>query len=349
MSTFGTAAKQATASSFVTRSPLHRVAAADALNIDLPVTLPLAAEDWPIGAAMLQFPSVTADGRTVRAAGPAYWRTVFSTIRSEGFDMVEIPSAWLAIGDMPSGELDALKAALAESQLGICATSVVRQSIIDAAHAAENIAATHRAIDAAAAVGSPLVCLGLHEPLNQTQLDVTWFWTVPGATNPDDRAIWNLAVSRYQELADHAAQVGVLISLELYEGTYLGNCDSALAFLHDIGRDNVGLNPDMGNLVRAPEDIEPWESMAVKVLPHSNYWHVKNYVRLEDPASGTYLSSPAPMASGLINYRKAIAFAVAHGFRGAFLCENYGGDGLTVSAENRRYIQRLLKSIGGGG
>jgi len=76
------------------------------------------------------------------------------------------------------------------------------------------------------------------------------------------------------------------------------------------------------------------------------YWHVKNYARAEDPGAGIYLTSPASLAAGLIDYRRAIAFAVAHGLRGAFLCEHYGGDGLSVSTENMRYLSGLLRHIG---
>lgn len=325
---------------------IHRVEAAARLSaIDLPLPLPHSPEAWPIGAAMIQFPPVTAKGLTIREAGPDRWHADLRQIALEGFQSVEIPSAWLPIGEMEPSERDALKAVLEDLDLSICATSVVRRSIIEHGRALENLRITHAAIDAAAAVGTPLICLGLHEDLQQPQRDVTWFWTMPTAFNPDDKAVWDQAVAGYRELADHAASVGVAISLELYEGTYLSTADSAVAFLSDIGRDNVGLNPDLGNLVRAQSEIEPWESMAVKTFPHANYWHVKNYSRLECPRSGLYLTAPAPMMSGLIDYRKAIAFAVAHGFKGAFLCENYGGDGLSVSAENRRYIQKILKSL----
>ncbi|WP_210254818.1 sugar phosphate isomerase/epimerase [Methylocapsa sp. S129] len=328
------------------KRPIERTAAAAILSaVDMPLSLPYQPQDWPIGAAMLQFPGVTADGTPMRQAGPDRWLRDLGTIAAEGFKSVEVPSAWLPIGDMTANEHDALKAVLRETRLNICATSVVRRSIIDPQEAADNLAATHRAIDAAVAVGSPLVCLGLHEPLTQEQMAVTWFWTVPGARTPDSRDVWKLAASRYRELADHAAQVGVAISLELYEGTYLGAADSAVAFLEEIGRPNVGLNPDLGNLVRAPEEIEPWEAMAVKTLPHANYWHVKNYSRVENPSAGLYMTSPSPMVSGLIDYRKLVAFAIANGFRGAFLCENYGGDGLSVSAENRRYLLHLLSTM----
>jgi sugar phosphate isomerase/epimerase len=314
--------------------------------IDLPLTLPFSPEDWPIGAAMLQFPSVTANGTSIRDAGPDRWRRDLQVIKAEGFTSVEIPSAWLPIGDMTAQEHVELTRVLADVGLGICATSVVRRSIIDPKDALANMEATHRAIDAAAAVGSPLVCLGLHEPLTPRQLEVLWFWTVPGAMTPDDRDVWKTAAARYRQLAQHGAEVGVKISLELYEGTYLGTASEAVEFLQEIDHPNVGFNPDLGNLVRAQEEIEPWESMALKTLPFANYWHVKNYARAEDPKAGVYLTSPSPMPSGVIDYRKAITFAVAHGFSGPFLCENYGGDGLTVSAGNRRYIQQILDEIG---
>lgn len=327
---------------------IGRVEAAAILSaVDLPLALPHPPQEWPIGAAMLQFPSVTADGLSIREAGPDRWRSDLSAIAREGFTSVEIPSAWLPIGEMRADEHAALEAVLRETGLGICATSVVRRSIIDPHHAAENMVATHSAIDAAAAVGSPLVCLGLHQPLTPEQTAIPWFWTVPGLRTPDDPAVRRLAAARYRELADHAASVGVAISLELYEGTYLGSADSAVAFLEEIAHPNVGLNPDLGNLIRAPEKIEPWEAMAIKTLPYANFWHVKNYARAELPSAGVYMATPSPMVSGLIDYRKAIAFAIANGFRGAFLCENYGGDGLSVTAESRRYLIRLLATIAG--
>ena len=47
--------------------------------------------------------------------------------------------------------------------------------------------------------------------------------------------------------------------------------------------------------------------MLDKVLPYTNYWHVKNYARDEDPATGQVMTFPVPMEFGLINYRAAIA------------------------------------------
>jgi hypothetical protein len=34
--------------------------------------------------------------------------------------------------------------------------------------------------------------------------------------------------------------------------------------------------------------------------------------------------------------------AIAHGFDGSFLCEHYGGDGLSVCGTNKTYLERIL-------
>ena len=59
-------------------------------------------------------------------------------------------------------------------------------------------------------------------------------------------------------------------------------------------------------------------------------------------ATGAILSHPAPLESGIINYRAAIAMTLAHGCQSPFLREHYGGDGLSVCAANRAYLQRIL-------
>jgi hypothetical protein len=52
-----------------------------------------------------------------------------------------------------------------------------------------------------------------------------------------------------------------------------------------------------------------------------------------------------PMDFGLINYRAAISQALDLGFRGAFLCEHYGSDAITVIGKNRAYIQDILGAL----
>jgi len=44
----------------------------------------------------------------------------------------------------------------------------------------------------------------------------------------------------------------------------------------------------------------------------------------------------------VINYRQAVRLAIAGGFDGTFLCEHYGGDGLSVCGTNKQYLERIL-------
>jgi len=298
------------------------------------------AADWPIAAALLPFPSLDPSGQSVQDANSSVWRSVLQEVADAGFHNADLTDTWLRVGDLSRDRLDELAGAAASVGVGLPAGSAIRRSIIDAKHAESNLAYTHRTIDAAAHLGCEVVSIGLHQALTPEQQAQLWFWTVAGHQDPvDDRECWALAVRRFRELGKHAAEVGLLLSLELYEDTYLGTSESAVQLVEDIGLPNVGLNPDIGNLVRLHRPVESWREIAEKTLPYANYWHVKNYTRDEDRAAGYYVAMPAPMESGIINYREAFRIALAAGFQGVICVEHYGGDGLSVCATNERYLR----------
>lgn len=310
--------------------------------------MPLTAETWPIAAMLLQFPAVTRDGVIVQDADPDHWRTTLEEVRDAGFRDVDVTDGWLRVGDLSETRLDELKRVADEVGIGIPGISLVRRSVIDAENGADNLAFTHRTLEAAAALGVTTVSVGLHQALTEGQKQQLWFWTAPGHVDPDDPEVWRLAVQRLQELGDHAAGLGILLSLEMYEDTYLGSADSAVRLVTDIDRPNVGLNPDLGNLIRLHRPIEDWREALEKTLPYANYWHVKNYSRDEDRAKDAYFAVPAPLEFGLISYREAVKIAISCGYQGAFCCEHYGGDGLSVSATNERFLrERLLPKTPG--
>ena len=131
---------------------------------------------------------------------------------------------------------------------------------------------------------------------------------------------------RFRELGRHAEEVGVLLSLEMYEHTYSGSAASAVRLVEAIGMDVVGLNPDFGNLVRLHEPIEDWREVARQTLPYANYWHVKNYTRDEDAATGVIATSPTlsrERAHRLPDRRRAGRSTA--GFQGVICTEHYGG------------------------
>ncbi|MBB1510601.1 sugar phosphate isomerase/epimerase [Tessaracoccus sp. MC1756] len=289
---------------------------------------------WPIAAAMLPFPDS-------QEADPEVWRSQLDQVAREGFTEVDLTDNWLRIGDLDEARLDALRGVLGDVGLNPIGVSAIRRSVIDPEAGEDNLAYSHRVLEAAKAIGTKVVSFGLHRPLTPEQRDAFWFWTAPGPVDATDDETWSMAVARLRELGLHAAELGLEMSLEMYEDTLLGSSESAVRLVKDIDLANVGLNPDLGNLYRLHRPIEDFLTAVERCMPHANYWHVKNYFRSED-AAGNVVSLPAPMAHGSANYRRAIQIAVDAGFHGPFCVEHYGGDGLSVSAENRDYIRRML-------
>ncbi|MBG6085014.1 sugar phosphate isomerase/epimerase family protein [Zhihengliuella flava] len=305
--------------------------------------MPYTADTWPITAALLQFPHELPGGGTVQDADASHWKSVFATVRDAGFANVDLLDSWIRPGDLTAARLDELKAALGEVGVGAPALSAIRRSVIDAQHGQEHLAYAHRTLEAAAHLGCEVVSFGLHQALTPEQQQQLWFWTVPGHQDPvGDQDVWATAVRRLRELGEHARELGLLMSLEMYEDTFLGTADSAVALVQEIGLDNVGLNPDLGNLVRVHRPIEDLHELIAKTMPYANYWHVKNYLRDENTARGHYSALPAPLETGVISYREALEVALAHGFQGIICCEHYGGDGLSVSATNQRFLREML-------
>ncbi|MDR6436977.1 sugar phosphate isomerase/epimerase [Paenarthrobacter nicotinovorans] len=299
------------------------------------------AENWPITAALLQFPGTDAAGQHINDADSSVWASVLQEVKEAGFVNADLTDSWVRPGDLSKERLAEFKQTADQVGIGVPVISAIRRSVIHATDWADNLAYSHRTIDAAAELGCEVVSFGLHQAITPEQQKQLWFWTVEGYKDPvGDKEAWGNAVSRIRELGKHAAEAGILVSLEMYEDTYLGTADSSVQLVQDIGLDNVGLNPDLGNLIRLHRPIEDWREMVAKTLPYSNYWHMKNYIRDEDVARDSYITMPAPMESGLINYREAFKLALSVGFQGILCTEHYGGDGLSVTASNQEYLRR---------
>ena len=260
-----------------------------------------------------------------------------------GFAWVDIVDSWLAFGDLTSIEAVELGASLADVGMSLAGLSAIRRSVIDPIDGDANLAYTHRALDVAAALEAPVLSIGFHRPL--TDLQRQWaFWAVPGPS--DGPELWDLAVSRLCELAGHASAVGVALSLELYEDTLIGSGALAARLVEAVGSDALGINADLANLYRVPRRLEEsWQETLQHSLPYLNYWHVKNYRRVEGYPDGPFLAWPAPLADGDINYRHALHLAADAGYAGPICIEHYGGDGLTAQRAGLEYLETLLEEM----
>lgn len=306
---------------------------------------PYTAQDWPIAAAMLPFGGTDSRGGPIQDAAPEEWARHLRIVRRIGFTEVDPTDTWVRIGDLEPGRLEEFRAVLGDVGLTIPAVSTSRRSVMDPEHGKEYLAYSHRLLDRAAALDIPMVSFGFFQDFTPAQREVLWFWLVDGWKDDEAPEARGRAAALIRELAEHAAANGQQITLEMYEDTYVGTCDSAVAFLGEVDHPACGLNPDIGNFIRLHRPIEPVPQMLEKVLPHANYWHVKNYARDEDPATGQVMTFPVPMEYGLIDYRAAVAQALDLGFSGAFLCEHYGNDAITVIGRNRAYLRELLGTL----
>ena len=300
----------------------------------------LGAASWPIAAAALPFPGLDRDGQDATRAGVEAWHAPLHAVRRCGFRLVDLTDSWIRPGDLSARELRELTAALQEHELRPASLSVVRRSVIDDLDGDANLAYSHRSIDAAAELGITTVSVGLHQALTGEQRQQLWFWTVTGHVDRADR--WNDAVTRLRELGSHAQSLGIVLSLEMYEDTFLGTADSAVRLVTEIANPWVGLNPDIGNLVRLHRPIESWREAFEATLPYTNFWHMKNYSRSESADGALVVTVPSSMDIGVIDYRWAVDRAIELGFRGVMCVENYGGDGLSVCARNRDYLQQYV-------
>lgn len=299
-------------------------------------------DSWPIAVCMHGFAPIASDGVALHDAPAERWDALFRQVAALGFTAIELADSHIRPADLSASRKSELLDISARHGVTPISVHVQRQSVIEPGKGEQNLAYAHRTIDASAELGLQVFSTGLHQPFTPAQRAALWFWTAPGPVDPDDAETRALAVGRLRELGEHAASVGLPMSLEMYEDTYLGTADSAVRLIEEIGLDNVGLNPDIGNLVRLHRPIENWREMHEKTLPYANYWHVKNYARDEAADGSWFTSTPTSLELGLINYRDMVSRAIELGFRGPFLMEQYGGDSLGVCATNRRYLTSLL-------
>jgi sugar phosphate isomerase/epimerase len=291
---------------------------------------------------MLGFGNRAPDGGHIKDAPSNVWATQLRQVRELGFDYIDPTDAWVPLAALSDDRVEEFRTVLRDEGLAISSISMTRNSIVDVENGTQNLADAHRLIDLAPSFGATIVNTGFMQAITPEQSQHIWFWLVDG--HVDDPALRDLAIERVRELGDHARANGIELSLEMYEDTYVGTPDEAVRFIRDVDHDAVGLNPDLGNLIRLHRPVPHFSEMFAKVLPYSNFWHIKNYSRDYDPATGAYSSAPLPLKYGYINYRQMIRLALELGYTGPFCCEHYGSDSLGVCAENREYIQQVLSS-----
>ncbi len=192
-------------------------------------------DNWPIAAAMNGFSGVLPDGSLVQDQPADHWAATLQQVVDAGFTEFDPSDSWVRVADFSPSRLRDFMYVVKTVGLTIPAISTTRKaSVIDPVNADNYLAYNHRVIDAAAEIGAKAVSFGLFGEFTEEQKKHLWFWTADGVKNPDDPETYKKAVSRIRELGKHAQELGIEVSLEMYEDTYIGTADGAVKFVNDV-------------------------------------------------------------------------------------------------------------------
>ena len=111
-------------------------------------------DDWPIAAAMINFPAILPDGSTVQEQSAEGWAATLDEVADAGFTEVDPTDSWLRVADLTPSRLEEFMAVVRGAGLSIPGVSTSRKNLIDPEKGAEHLAYAHRVIDTAAAIGA---------------------------------------------------------------------------------------------------------------------------------------------------------------------------------------------------
>jgi sugar phosphate isomerase/epimerase len=158
----------------------------------------------------------------------------------------------------------------------------------------------------------------------------------------------------FVSLAEHlrtagrkAADVGAKIGIEVHQGSIADNSTATLHLLDLVGLDNVGANPDLGNIYWHYEQPDETSDAAIVALaPCAVYWHCKNLRKMHIPDLHRSFFQRVPLPDGDIDYRFAVAAMQAAGYDGYLAIEGAReGDQLTQDRRGAEYATALLAEL----
>lgn len=303
----------------------------------------IAVDDSVVGS-VLALCSQTPGAR--REAGPLGWRRELRRLRHCGFSRVDLLDSWLPFAYLPQEDIEDFGSILAELGLTPTCLGTSRRSLIDPDRGEANLDYTLRIVDVADRLGIARVGVGFHPALLDAQRDSAEFWEHAGPADDRSDENWERAAQRLAAVCDAAARRQIEVNIELYEDSLLCTSADAARLTSAVDRVNLGVNPDLGNLIRAVTPLrEPWLATFRGCLPHMTYWHLKNYTRSTPSPSGPFVVGPTSLGEGTIDYRLAVREALESGYRGPFVVEHYGGDALGMQERGAEYLRRLINDV----
>jgi sugar phosphate isomerase/epimerase len=265
---------------------------------------------------------------------------------AKGFDAAELEDSWALVEQMDDAALARLRDQARSA--GIALTLKLHyRDLATPSVAAANEAGVRRNVEAAAKLGASVVSFSMptaDSARREVARELGRDWrpssrdALPGAYEASAEAI--------RRLGRRAAELGVVLSVEMHQGSIVDTGASLLRLLDLVDMPNVGANPDLANLMQLnPPPEEDWRGCLARIAPRMNYWHVKNLRRYE--VDGQPLLLRRRLDEGFVDYRWCVAFLLERGWDGFAVIEGPGfGDHLTVVEESRAYLVKLIEEHG---
>lgn len=272
--------------------------------------------------------------------------TYLKLVREAGFAGVEIPAGgWLATRPDEQVARD-LGTELRDA--GVPAVCVRGGGPI--AHPREGARVRQRmaqVVDFAAAIGASVVNTTIVTPAtlsNGPGSERRGEKTSQGASRYAQEADFVATAGALREIGQRAADKGLNIAIEIHQGSIADNSWSGLHLLDLIGRPNVGVNPDLGNIFWQFDEPEETSEAAITALaPRSTYWHCKNLKKVHFPSIEKAIFLRVPLDLGDIDYRFAVSAMLGAGYQGYMAIEGANtGDQLTQDRRSAEYARSLI-------
>lgn len=216
-------------------------------------------------------------------------------------------------------------------------------------YAASSKQRMEEAVAFAAQLGCPLVNTTVGVPTVSTiPGDFTGEPTSQGSSRDAHESDFLVTAQGVREVARKAADLGIELSIEVHQHSIADNSWSALHLLDLIDMPNVGVNPDLGNILWTYDVPEETSENAIRALAsRAKYWHCKNLRRVHIPENKHTIFLRVPLPDGEIDYRFAIAAMQAAGYTGYLAIEGMQlGDHISGDRRSAVYAKEILAELG---
>lgn len=163
-------------------------------------------------------------------------------------------------------------------------------------------------------------------------------WASDVSSAEATEAVWQRTVAEARDACDAAAKLGLVLAVEMHQGSLADTAASALKLMHLVERSNFRLNFQ----IAARDDGQTPEERLTAVLPWVAHVHAQNYARLPEA-----LDDPvrrAPLAAGVADYARLVGILKEGGYQGCIGVEfayDEGRNKRKALAEDLQFIRSV--------